>query len=191
MATSNTHSVSDGYEAVAFALCGHRRSTGRHRLLVREIAPVPHHICTARTPTRVTWPSEALLHLSPGRGAKASPSSSCTATPCPRRSPTSRTGRPGDLSLRADLDGHRAPQQRALVRRRPHDPPTRRSARRFQPLHAVNTVGDDLSFWPWLTRLARRPRIRPPRRADLRRRHLRRSVPPTRRRRPHPTRRPP
>ena len=46
----------DGCEAVAFALCGHRRGRQRDRLLVHELVKVPNHVCSVRTPTRVTWP---------------------------------------------------------------------------------------------------------------------------------------
>ena len=53
----------DGCEAVAFALCGHRRDTARHRLLVRRIVAVPYDSCSVRTPDRVTWSTDVLPPL--------------------------------------------------------------------------------------------------------------------------------
>lgn len=53
----------DGREAVAFALCGHRRDSDRHRLLARRIAPVPYAQCASRTPVRVTWSTSSLPPL--------------------------------------------------------------------------------------------------------------------------------
>lgn len=53
----------DGNEAVAIILCGRRDGDRRHRLLVREVHPIPYHVCTARTPTRVTWPTDFIEPL--------------------------------------------------------------------------------------------------------------------------------
>lgn len=52
----------DGLEAVALVLCGRRAGQDRHRLLVREVHPVPHERCT-RAPDRVTWPTGLLRPL--------------------------------------------------------------------------------------------------------------------------------
>lgn len=46
----------DGKEAAAIGLCGRRAGAGRHKLLVREIHPVPYAICSARAPDRIAWP---------------------------------------------------------------------------------------------------------------------------------------
>lgn len=51
----------DGLEAVALLLCGSRRGE-RHRLLVREIVPVPHDQCD-RAVDRVTWHTEFMIPL--------------------------------------------------------------------------------------------------------------------------------
>lgn len=54
----------DGCEGVAVALCGRRAGSTTHRLLVREIHPIPHAQCDARSPVRVTWRTDALVpHL--------------------------------------------------------------------------------------------------------------------------------
>lgn len=45
----------DGFEAVAFLLCGRREGDRRHRLVVREIHDIPYGCCTVRTATRVSW----------------------------------------------------------------------------------------------------------------------------------------
>lgn len=50
----------DGYEAVAFALCGRARRVDQELLLVREIFPVPYAVCPVRSPHCVTWPGVAL-----------------------------------------------------------------------------------------------------------------------------------
>jgi hypothetical protein len=50
----------DGNEAVAFALCGRARRPELELLVVREIVPIPHHVCRIRTPHRVTWPGSAM-----------------------------------------------------------------------------------------------------------------------------------
>lgn len=53
----------DGYEAVAVALCGRRRSTTRHCLAVRDIFTIPYNECKERTAVRVTWSTERLVPL--------------------------------------------------------------------------------------------------------------------------------
>ncbi len=50
----------DGKEAIAFALCGRRAGTDRHRLLVRKILLVPHEKCSVRHRDQITWPTEVL-----------------------------------------------------------------------------------------------------------------------------------
>ncbi len=46
----------DGKEAAVIGLCGRRAGAERHKLLVRELCPVPYAICTAREPDRIAWP---------------------------------------------------------------------------------------------------------------------------------------
>lgn len=52
---------SDGYEAVAIALCGRAYGPDRHRLMVRRLELIPHSACTVRAADRVTWPTELLV----------------------------------------------------------------------------------------------------------------------------------
>ncbi len=51
----------DGKEAVVIALCGRRAGRQRHRLLVREINPVPHDQCTNRSPVSVAWHTDVMI----------------------------------------------------------------------------------------------------------------------------------
>lgn len=48
----------DGKEAAAVALCGRRAGQHRHRLVVRELHPVPYEVCTERATDRISWPVE-------------------------------------------------------------------------------------------------------------------------------------
>jgi hypothetical protein len=52
----------DGLEAVALVLCGRAKGADLHRLLVREIHPIPLKAC-ARAANRVTWPTSYLRPL--------------------------------------------------------------------------------------------------------------------------------
>lgn len=53
----------DGKEAAAIVLCGRRDGGRRHRLLVREVHPIPYDVCSVRTPLRVTWPTDYIEPL--------------------------------------------------------------------------------------------------------------------------------
>ncbi len=53
----------DGCEAAAIILCGRRAGDRRHRLVAREVHPIPHDQCSVRTPERVTWPTDAIAPL--------------------------------------------------------------------------------------------------------------------------------
>jgi molybdopterin/thiamine biosynthesis adenylyltransferase len=46
----------DGKEAAVIGLCGRRAGAERHKLLLREVYPVPYAICTVRAPDRIVWP---------------------------------------------------------------------------------------------------------------------------------------
>ena len=50
----------DGKEAEAIALCGRRAGAERHRLLVREVHPIPYDVCSLRAPDAIRWPVEWL-----------------------------------------------------------------------------------------------------------------------------------
>lgn len=53
----------DGNEAVAVALCGRRRGTRAHTLLVHDLVLIPHRDCSMRTPDGVIWPTRLALPL--------------------------------------------------------------------------------------------------------------------------------
>jgi hypothetical protein len=53
----------DGCEAVAVALCGRRRGTARHGLMVRDLVFIPYNECKVRRPERVTWSTARLEPL--------------------------------------------------------------------------------------------------------------------------------
>jgi hypothetical protein len=50
----------DGKEAAAIAICGQRAGGRRHRLLVREIHPIPYAACSMREADSIRWPVEWL-----------------------------------------------------------------------------------------------------------------------------------
>src|SRR5262245_2908942 len=51
----------DDKESAAVLLCGHAIRDDRMRLLAREVFPIPHHACTARTSVQLVWPSELMI----------------------------------------------------------------------------------------------------------------------------------
>ena len=53
----------DGKEAAAILLCGQRDGDRRHRLVVADVQPIPHSVCTARSPTHVSWPTDYIAPL--------------------------------------------------------------------------------------------------------------------------------
>lgn len=50
----------DGFEAVAFALCGRHRSAEFDVLLVQEVILIPYDECRVRTPDRVVWSTQRI-----------------------------------------------------------------------------------------------------------------------------------
>ena len=139
----------DGCEAVAFALCGHRRGTERHRLVVRRVALVPYDACSLRTTDRVTWSTDVLPPLLEeasryGQGLVKIHGHRGT-------SPFSRLDDASDSIL--------FPSVHAWTEGGPHAsaimfPDGRMIGRivdedgHFSPLSSITVVGDDLSFWP-------------------------------------------
>ncbi len=139
----------DGCEAVAFALCGHRRAAQRHRLLVRELVPVPHHVCSVRTPTRVTWPTKVLppVLAQADRHGLAVVKVHGHRLPSPFSRIDDRADRELFPSVHAWTDA--GPHGSALMFEDGRMIGRLVDERgRFHPLHAVNVVGDDLALWP-------------------------------------------
>ena len=148
----------DGCEAVAIALCGHRRHANRHRLLVRKLTPVPYAACSVRTPKRVTWPTEVLPPLL-GQAARYG----LTVVkihghrhPSPFSTIDDRADRDLFPSVHAWTDS--GPHGSAILFEDGGMIARLVDERgRFHPLAAVNIVGDDLSFWPADTQAATVP----------------------------------
>ena len=139
----------DGCEAVAIALCGHRRDPEQHRLLIRKLAPIPYEACSERTPERVTWSTELLPPLL----AEADQAGLAVLKIHGHQLPSQFSS----LDDRADRDLF--PSVHAWTDNGPHGSAImfgdgRMIGRlvdesgRFQSLTSVNVVGDDLSFWP-------------------------------------------
>ena len=53
----------DGKEAAAILLCGRAKGAQAHRLLVREVHPIPYQECSVRTPVQVTWSTDFMVPL--------------------------------------------------------------------------------------------------------------------------------
>ena len=54
---------SDGFEAVAVALCGRRCGGSQHILSVHKLRLIPYEACTTHTPVQVTWPTSLIVDL--------------------------------------------------------------------------------------------------------------------------------
>ena len=142
----------DGCEAVAIALCGHRRGADRHRLLVRRLAPIPYDACSMRMPKRVTWSTEVLPPLleEADRRGLAVVKIHGHGLPSPFSVVDDRADRDLFPSIHAWTDGE--PHASAIM-----FDDGRMIARlvdergTFHPLASVNVIGDDLSFWPSAT----------------------------------------
>lgn len=140
----------DGCEVVAIILCGRRAGERRHRLVAREVHPIPYDQCYARTPQRVTWPTDAIASLldhAETRGLTVVKVHSHTSG----YERFSATDDDGDRRLMPvirdwfDIDLHHAsavmlPDGRMFGRYLTGEG-------RFQPLAHINVAGDDLLFW--------------------------------------------
>lgn len=138
----------DGLEAVAIALCGHRRGGDRHKLLVRRVTPVPYEACPVRTPDRVTWNTDVLPPLleEAARQGLAIVKIHGHRHPSPFSVVDDHSDRALFPSIHAWTDSD--PHASAIMFR-----DGRMIGRlvdqqgRFHPLASVNVVGDDLLFW--------------------------------------------
>ena len=138
----------DGYEAVAFALCGHRRDRQKHRLLVRKIISVPYDACRIRTLNRVTWSTEVLppiLEEATGLGLAVVKIHGHQDYPN-----FSETDDESDRILFPSIyawteDGPHASaimlSNGRIIGRKVDE------NGKFSPLFSINVVGDELSFW--------------------------------------------
>lgn len=53
----------DGKEAAAILFCGRAMGAHTHRLLVREVHPIPYSECSVRTPVQLTWGTDFIVPL--------------------------------------------------------------------------------------------------------------------------------
>ena len=138
----------DGLEAVAVALCGHRRGSDRHRLLVRRVVPVPYEACPVRTPERVTWKTDVLPPLleEAARQGLAIVKIHGHGQPSPFSAVDDHSDRALFPSVHAWTDG--GPHASAIMFRDGRMIGRLVDARgRFHPVESVTVVGDDLWFW--------------------------------------------
>jgi hypothetical protein len=140
----------DGCEAAAIALCGRRAGDRRHRLVAREVHPIPYEQCSVRTPERVTWPTDAIAPL-----LDKAETHGLTVVKV-HSHPTgydrfSATDDAGDRRLMPAIrDGFDIDLQHASVVMLPDGRMFGRCITaddQFQPLAHINVAGDDLIFW--------------------------------------------
>lgn len=140
----------DGCEGAAIILCGRRAGDRRHRLVAREVHPIPHNQCSERTPERVTWPTDVIAPLLDHAEAQGLTVVKVHSHPnaYERFSPTDDHG---DRRLMPairdwfDIDLYHAsavmlPDGRMFGR-------CMTGQDGFQPLAHINVAGDDLIFW--------------------------------------------
>lgn len=141
----------DGKEAAAILLCGRRAGDRRHRLVVREVQPIPHSVCTARSPTHVSWPTD---YIAPWLDRATDHGLSVVKV---HSHPTgaaafSTTDDESDKRfLPSVLDWVEADVPHGSVIMLPDGQMLGRvfldAQCAFQPIDCINVVGDDLQFW--------------------------------------------
>lgn len=140
----------DGREAAAIILCGRRAGQRHHRLVARQIRPIPYEQCIDRTPTSITWSTDVLASLLDRADVDGLTVVKVHSHPTSyaRFSPTDDEGDRRLLpAIRDWFDDDRyhasvimLPDGRLFGR---HISPDGG----FHPLNHVNVVGDDLTFW--------------------------------------------
>lgn len=140
----------DGKEAVAILVCGRRDGDRRHRILVRDIHNIPYEACSVRTATQVTWSPELIEPIL--NRAEKEELSIIKVHSHPGGFPDfSHTDNAGDSILlplirgwvEADIPHCSAvmlPDGQMFGR-------FLQSNGKFEPITAINVVGDDLHFW--------------------------------------------
>ncbi len=140
----------DGKEAVAIVLCSRRDGDRRHRLVAREIEPVPYDVCSVRTAQRVTWPPEFMEPLLEHAAAERLSVVKVHGHP---------TGYAAFSATDDEGDARLLPMIRGWVEADiPHGSAVMlpdgqmfgrilRPDKTFAPIEMINVVGDDLHFW--------------------------------------------
>jgi hypothetical protein len=141
----------DGFEAVAFGLCGRLRTPASQVLTVQDIVPVPYAACDRR-PDRVSWSSETLASiLDDARRRKQAgvkfhshPSSYENFSPSDDQSDTETFA--SVFSWMGENEPHGSAVM--LPDGRIFGQSIAQSG--WQPFSAITVVGDDLSYSHWI-----------------------------------------
>ena len=140
----------DGNEAAAIGLCARRAGDLRHRLLLREVHPVPYNQCAVRTPVSLTWSTDILAPLIERAEAEGLSIIKFHSHPNGYRS-FSGADDASDGDLFPLLHGAvEKDVPHASVVMLPSGEMFGRSwwGGAFEPLLMINVIGDDLQFWP-------------------------------------------
>ena len=140
----------DGREAAAILLCGQRDGDRRHRLVVADVQPIPHSVCTARSPTHVSWPTD---YIAPLLNRAADQRLSVVKVHSHPNGATAFSAMDDESDKRllpsvldwveADvLHGSTIMLPDGQMRGRVLD-----AKFGFEPIDCINVVGDDLQFW--------------------------------------------
>ena len=140
----------DDREAVAFLACNRRDGERRHRLIVREVVPVPHVECQHRGPSSVSWSTESIQLLL--ETAVEAEYSLVKVHSHPTGYPDfSVTDDQADEELLPAIQNwveHDYPHGSAIMFK---DGQMRgrylNNGGRFEDIDSIAVVGDDLSFW--------------------------------------------
>lgn len=140
----------DGKEAAAIALCGRRAGTRRHRLVVRELHPVPYEICTRREHDGISWPVEWMDELLDRAAAEAWSVVKIHSHPIEYRRFSEADDRSDTLLFAGihALADHPVPHASLVML--PDGSMIGRTvgaAGEFHPLQSIMIAGDDIDIW--------------------------------------------
>lgn len=140
-----------GHEAVAFVLCGQRAGRDRHKLLAKEVYPIPYAQYSEKTDLLLRWSTKSLPSLL-GKAEKMN-WAVIKIHSHPNGFPTfSKLDDVADRDLFSSIHGWTgkddAPHASAIMF--PDGSMLGRhvdSSGNFHPMRAIHVVGDDLVFW--------------------------------------------
>ena len=140
----------DGNEGAAILLCGRRAGDRRHRLVVREVHPIPYAECSLRSPVRVSWPTDYIAPLLDRATDQGLSVIKVHSHP---------NAAAGFSSVDDESDMRFLPSVQDWVEADiPHGSAVMLpsgemfgrvlgAGRSFEPIECINVVGDDLQFW--------------------------------------------